>query len=147
MWKLTSFSDLTVEELYGILQLRTDVFVVEQECPYPEVDGNDAVCQHLFYEENGEILAYLRILPAGVPFEEPSIGRVVVKQATRGRGLARPMMQQAIAFIYDTWKADRIKISAQTYLADFYTSLGFEAVSDMYLEDGIPHMDMLHQKN
>lgn len=138
------FLDLSLEELYDILALRTDVFVVEQECPYPEVDGRDKDCQHVQVREGDELVAYLRILPRGLSFEEVSIGRVLVKQGHRSKGLARPMMQAAMDFILTEWKEDAIRISAQTYLEAFYASFGFEPVSEPYLEDGIPHLDMLY---
>lgn len=145
-WQLKAFDELTLKELYAILALRTDVFVVEQECPYPEVDGKDVQSYHLFAQENGEIVAYLRILPSGLSYDEASIGRVVIRASHRGQGLGRPMMQQAIDYIVRVLKEDRIKIGAQAYLEDFYTSLGFEQVSEVYLEDGIPHMDMVYRK-
>lgn len=138
------FLDLSLEELYDILALRTDVFVVEQECPYPEVDGRDKDCQHVQVREGDELVAYLRILPRGLSFEEVSIGRVLVKQGHRSKGLARPMMQAAMDFILTEWKEGAIRISAQTYLEAFYASFGFEPVSEPYLEDGIPHLDMLY---
>lgn len=141
---IKSFSDLSLEELYEILALRTDVFVVEQECPYPEVDGRDKECQHVQVREGQELVAYLRILPRGLSFEEVSIGRVLVKQGHRSKGLARPMMQAAMDFILTEWKEEAIRISAQTYLEAFYASFGFEPVSEPYLEDGIPHLDMLY---
>ena len=145
-WQLKAFDELTLKELYAILALRTDVFVVEQECPYPEVDGKDVQSYHLFAQENGEIVAYLRILPSGLSYDEVSIGRVVIRASHRGQGLGRPMMQQAIDYIVRVLKEDRIKIGAQAYLEDFYASLGFEQVSEVYLEDGIPHMDMVYRK-
>lgn len=145
-WQLKAFDELTLKELYAILALRTDVFVVEQECPYPEVDGKDVQSYHLFAQENGEIVAYLRILPPGLSYDEASIGRVVIRASHRGQGLGRPMMQQAIDYIVRVLKEDRIKIGAQAYLEDFYASLGFEQVSEVYLEDGIPHMDMVYRK-
>lgn len=146
-WVLKRFSELTLEELYQNLQLRTDVFVVEQECFYPEVDGRDQASYHLFAKDGEETVAYLRILPPGLSFEEASIGRVVVKETHRGQGLARLMLERAITFILEEWGQQQIKISAQTYLQEFYTSLGFVPVSKMYLEDGIPHLDMIYTKN
>lgn len=143
---IKAFDELTLEELYDVLALRTDVFVVEQNCPYPEVDGKDTTCYHLLVKEDGKLLAYLRILPKGLSFEEASIGRVVVDKDHRGKGLARPMMEAAIAFIMETLGEETIKISAQAYLEEFYGSVGFEAVSEVYLEDGIPHKDMVYQK-
>ncbi|HEL1586477.1 TPA: GNAT family N-acetyltransferase [Streptococcus suis] len=145
-WSLCSFDQLTLDQLYAILALRTDVFVVEQACPYPEIDGKDPASYHLFAEEAGEMIAYLRILPAGLSYEEASIGRVVIRGSHRGRGLGRPMMQEAIDYIVQDLQESQIKIGAQAHLEDFYRSLGFEPVSEVYLEDGIPHLDMLYVK-
>ncbi|MGQ7336699.1 GNAT family N-acetyltransferase [Streptococcus suis] len=145
-WEIKSFDQLSLQELYTILTLRVDVFVVEQACPYPEVDGKDPNCLHLLGMDNGELVAYLRILPAGLSYDEVSIGRVVIKSSHRGKGLGRPMMEQAIHFITNEWKESQIKIGAQAHLEKFYSSLGFEAVSEVYLEDDIPHLDMLYTK-
>lgn len=145
-WEIKAFDLLSLQELYTILTLRTDVFVVEQACPYPEVDGKDPNCLHLLGMDNGELVAYLRILPAGLSYDEVSIGRVVIKSSHRGKGLGRPMMEQAIHFITNEWKESQIKIGAQAHLEKFYSSLGFEAVSEVYLEDDIPHLDMLYTK-
>ncbi|WP_105148937.1 GNAT family N-acetyltransferase [Streptococcus suis] len=145
-WEIKSFDQLSLQELYGILTLRVDVFVVEQACPYPEIDGKDPSCLHLLGTDNGELVAYLRILPAGLSYDEVSIGRVVIKPSHRGKGLGRPMMEQAIAYITTEWKESQIKIGAQAYLEKFYQSLGFEPISEVYLEDDIPHLDMLYRK-
>ncbi|CYU78459.1 GNAT family N-acetyltransferase [Streptococcus suis] len=145
-WEIKSFDQLSLQELYGILTLRVDVFVVEQACPYPEVDGKDPNCLHLLGMDNGELVAYLRILPAGLSYDEVSIGRVVIKSSHRGKGLGRPMMEQAIHFITNEWKESQIKIGAQAHLEKFYSSLGFEPVSEVYPEDDIPHLDMLYTK-
>ncbi|MFM0875646.1 GNAT family N-acetyltransferase [Streptococcus suis] len=120
--------------------------MLEQACPYPEIDGKDPSCLHLLGTDNGELVAYLRILPAGLSYDEVSIGRVVIKPSHRGKGLGRPMMEQAIHYITTEWKESQIKIGAQAHLAKFYASLGFEAVSEVYLEDDIPHLDMLYRK-
>ena len=145
-WEIKAFDQLSLQELYTILTLRTNVFVVEQACPYPEVDGKDPNCLHLLGTINGELVAYLRILPAGLRYDEVSIGRVVIKPSHRGKGLARLMMEQAIHCITNEWKESQIKIGAQAYLEKFYQSLGFEPVSEVYLEDDIPHLDMLYSK-
>ncbi|HFI0237767.1 TPA: GNAT family N-acetyltransferase [Streptococcus suis] len=145
-WEIKAFDQLSLQELYSILTLRTDVFVVEQGCPYPEVDGKDPNCLHLLGTDGGELVAYLRILPAGLSYDEVSIGRVVIKSSHRGKGLGRPMMEQAIHFITNEWKESQIKIGAQAHLEKFYGSLGFEPVSEVYLEDNIPHLDMLYSK-
>lgn len=145
-WEIKAFDQLSLQELYTILTLRTNVFVVEQACPYPEVDGKDPNCLHLLGTINGELVAYLRILPAGLRYDEVSIGRVVIKPSHRGEGLGRLMMEQAIHCITNEWKESQIKIGAQAYLEKFYQSLGFEPVSEVYLEDDIPHLDMLYSK-
>ncbi|MBV1944526.1 GNAT family N-acetyltransferase [Streptococcus parasuis] len=145
-WEIKAFDQLSLQELYTILTLRTNVFVVEQACPYPELDGKDPNCLHLLGTINGELVAYLRILPAGLRYDEVSIGRVVVKPSHRGKGLGRLMMEQAIHCITNEWKESQIKIGAQAYLEKFYQSLGFEPVSEVYLEDDIPHLDMLYSK-
>lgn len=145
-WEIKAFDQLSLQELYTIFTLRTNVFVVEQACPYPELDGKDPNCLHLLGTINGELVAYLRILPAGLRYDEVSIGRVVIKPSHRGKGLGRLMMEQAIHCITNEWKESQIKIGAQAYLEKFYQSLGFEPVSEVYLEDDIPHLDMLYSK-
>lgn len=145
-WEIKAFDQLSLQELYTILTLRTNVFVVEQACPYPELDGKDPNCLHLLGTINGELVAYLRILPAALRYDEVSIGRVVIKPSHRGKGLGRLMMEQAIHCITNEWKESQIKIGAQAYLEKFYQSLGFEPVSEVYLEDDIPHLDMLYTK-
>ena len=140
---LKTFQQLTNIELYNVLKERTEVFVVEQNCPYPEVDGKDVQSYHLFREEKGEIIAYLRILPPGVSYEELSIGRVLVKKAYRGQKLAQQLMTEALHFIHNELKEPTVKIQAQEYLSQFYESFGFEAISEVYLEDNIPHIDMI----
>lgn len=145
-WEIKAFDQLSLQELYTILTLRTNVFVVEQACPYPEVDGKDPNCLHLLGTINGELVAYLRILPAGLRYDKVSIGRVVIKPSHRGKGLGRLMMEQAIHCITNEWKESQIIIGAQAYLEKFYQSLGFEPVSEVYLEDDIPHLDMLYSK-
>ncbi|GKV70069.1 GNAT family acetyltransferase [Sporosarcina sp. NCCP-2716] len=144
-WQLKRFEELTNTELYTILQERTSVFVVEQNCPYLEVDGKDPASYHLFKEDNGEIHAYLRIVPAGVSYEVTSIGRVFVKKAYRGRGLAQELMTRGLEFVQHELQETCVKIQAQDYLRNFYGSFGFKPVSDTYLEDDIPHVDMLLQ--
>lgn len=145
-WNIKKFNQLKVEEIYKILALRNKVFIVEQECAYLDCDDKDLNSYHLFCEENGEVAAYLRILKKGVSYDEISIGRVVVKKNYCGKGIAREMMLKAIEFIENTLKEDTIKIQAQAYLLNFYSSLGFKAVSEEYLEDNIPHIDMLYKK-
>ncbi|QGU94854.1 GNAT family N-acetyltransferase [Clostridium bovifaecis] len=145
-WYVKTFNELTVSELYSILKERVGVFVVEQTCPYPECDGKDNKCFHLFAEENNEVIAYLRILPPGVSYDEAALGRVLVKEGYRRKGLAIEMINRAIKFIEEEMKLKKIKISAQQYLIDFYESFGFKVFSEGYLEDGIPHIDMIYEK-
>ncbi|WP_040285039.1 GNAT family N-acetyltransferase [Sporosarcina koreensis] len=145
-WQLKRFEELTNAELYTILQERTAVFVVEQDCPYLEVDGKDPASYHLFKEDHGEILAYLRIVPAGISYEETSIGRVFVKKGYRRQGLAQELMTRGLEFVEQELNETRVKIQAQDYLREFYGSFGFQPVSDTYLEDNIPHVDMVLQR-
>lgn len=145
-WNIKKFNQLKVEEIYKILALRNKVFIVEQECAYLDCDDKDLNSYHLFSEENGEVIACLRILKKGVSYDEISIGRVSVRKSYRGKGIAREMMLKAIGFIESNLKEDTIKIQAQAYLINFYSSLGFKAVSEEYLEDNIPHIDMLYKK-
>ncbi|TYR73140.1 GNAT family N-acetyltransferase [Rossellomorea vietnamensis] len=145
-WKIRKFDELTNSELYNLLKERTLVFVVEQNCPYLEVDGKDPFSYHLFKEDDGEIIAYLRILPAGVSYQEVSIGRVFVKKEFRGQGLAEELIKKGLKFIQKELNETNVKIQAQDYLRKFYGSFGFQAISETYLEDNIPHVDMLLQK-
>lgn len=145
-WKIKRFQELTKEELYEIIKTRNEVFVIEQQCFYQECDGKDKNAYHLFAEENSKMIAYLRILEKGASYDEISIGRVLVCKDYRKKGLAKNMMLKAIEFIENELKEKSIRISAQEYLINFYKSLGFEKVSDVYLEDGIPHLEMLYCK-
>ncbi len=137
-WHDRSFHELSVDELYAILALRQRVFVVEQKCAYVDADGLDPQCRHL-WAEDGTIRAYLRIVPAGAKFDEISIGRVIVTAETRGTGLGKELMRRGIA----SCGAVPIRISAQAHLERFYNELGFGRTSDVYDEDGIPHIEML----
>ena len=145
-WNIKKFEELTNSELYNLLKERTLVFVVEQNCPYLEVDGKDPFSYHLFKEEEGEIVAYLRVVPAGVSYQEASIGRVFVKKEYRGQGIAGELLSRGLNYIQNELKETNVKIQAQDYLRKFYSSFGFQAVSDTYLEDNIPHVDMLLKK-
>lgn len=144
-WKMKKFNELELHELYNILALRTEVFVVEQECPYQDCDGKDEQSYHLFCEEEGHIIAYLRVIEKGVSYAEISIGRVCVDKNYRGSGIAKDMMLKAIRFVRKELKENKIKIQAQAYLISFYKSLGFKEISKEYLEDGIPHINMLYE--
>ena len=145
IFEFKHFPELSLEELYNILQLRAEIFVVEQDCVYNDIDGLDKEAIHQFCERDGEIVAYSRLLKPGTRFPDYSIGRVIVKQSERGTGLGIEMMETAKEFILNKWKADQIKISAQKYLRKFYGDLGFKVVTDEYLEDNIPHVGMLFQ--
>lgn len=145
-WNLKKFDELTNSELYNLLKERTLIFVVEQNCPYLEVDGKDPLSYHLFKEDNGEIIAYLRIVPSGVSYQEISIGRVFVKKEYRGKGIAEELLKKGLDFIQNELKETVVKIQAQDYLREFYSSFGFQTISETYLEDDIPHVDMLLQK-
>jgi ElaA protein len=141
-WKTYQFDELSAGKLYEFLKLRVDVFVVEQECPYPELDGLDQESTHIAYTENGKTLAYARLVPAGAKYDVPSIGRVIVHPEARGRGLARQLMRQCMDYILSEWQAKEIRLQGQVYLKEFYQSCGFAIISDEYDEDGIPHVDM-----
>ncbi|WP_299493238.1 GNAT family N-acetyltransferase [uncultured Shewanella sp.] len=144
-WKSVVFSQLTLNELYELLKLRVDVFVVEQNCPYPELDDKDRLTdsRHLMgMDDEGNIICYARILAPGVSYSESAIGRVLVKQAARGGGKATQLMRQAIDVALQSWPEHDIQLGAQAYLVGFYENLGFKTVSDVYLEDDIPHVDM-----
>ena len=140
------FQALSLDQLYAIMVLRQEVFVVEQHCPYLDADGQDQVAHHLMgCDERGRLATYVRILPTGVSYKNyASIGRVVTASFARGQGLGRPLMQTAIEQLYQFYGANTpIKLSAQAHLQGYYGSLGFEAVGEMYLEDGIPHVGMV----
>lgn len=142
-WKIKRFEALSLSELYAILQLRSEVFIVEQNCPYQDVDGKDQKALHLIGEFEGKIVAYARLFKAGDYFENASIGRVVIAQNYREKKWGHELMREAIAVIGTYFYATRITISAQLYLQKFYESHGFVTVGETYLEDDIPHIEML----
>jgi len=137
------FDSLTTKELYEILRLRSEIFVVEQHCIFLDQDNKDFSCQHLMLYANKELMAYARIVPAGLSFEEPSIGRIVSSPAARGKGFGKQLVQLAIENCLRLHGNKPIKIGAQLYLKAFYESFGFEQVSEIYDEDGIDHLDMV----
>ncbi|MBU3159598.1 GNAT family N-acetyltransferase [Clostridium frigoris] len=145
-WQLKKFEEVKSEEIYNILKIRNEVFIVEQQCAYQDCDDKDKKSYHLYLQEEGEIISYLRILEKGISFDEVSIGRVLVNKNYRFKGIARAMMLKAIEFIEQSLSEAVIKIQAQAYLVDFYVSLGFKETSNEYLEDNIPHIDMLYKK-
>lgn len=152
-WQCLSFDQLTPRLLYQILQARSDVFVVEQACAYQELDGKDLCALHLCgwqtlgaetvsKDEPPTLLAYARLLPPGVSYPQASIGRVMTSRAGRSLKLGRPLMQEALARMAQHFPAQPITIGAQNYLRNFYQSLGFQPISEVYDEDGIDHVDM-----
>ncbi|HKL11096.1 MAG TPA: GNAT family N-acetyltransferase [Clostridia bacterium] len=141
------FEEYSLKDFYEIIKIREEVFIVEQNCVYQECDGKDENAFHLVCMESGQVMAYLRILEKGVSFEETSIGRVLVKKEYRSLGLGKMILEKAIEFIDSELNEYEIRISAQQYLTRFYESFGFKVVSDMYLEDGIPHVEMFYSKS
>lgn len=146
-WNTYQFNELSAAKLYEFLKLRVDVFVVEQDCPYPELDNLDQASVHLACSEGDRTLAYARLVPAEVKYGVPSIGRVLVHQEARSRGLAKQLMEHAMEYILTEWQADEIQLQGQVYLQKFYESFGFMPISEPYDEDGIPHIDMKFTKN
>jgi len=143
-WNIKSFDALEANELYSILKLRAEVFVVEQNCPYQDLDGKDIQSFHLLgINESNELLAYARLLPAKISYDEVSIGRVVSSPKYRKTGLGKQLMKKAIEMIYEKYGKTPIRIGAQLYLNSFYESFGFVKTSEEYLEDNIPHIEML----
>jgi ElaA protein len=143
-----TFEKLSPDELYRILQLRSQVFVVEQACIYLDADGKDRDCLHVLgyeNEEGSELAAYARLVPAGYFHDEPAIGRVLTSPAHRKAGYGRQLMSYSISETLHHFHTKTIVISAQHYLEAFYTSLGFETNSEVYLEDNIPHIKMSYQ--
>ncbi|MCO6499513.1 MAG: GNAT family N-acetyltransferase [Vicingus serpentipes] len=140
------FKELSVEEYHHLLFLRTAVFVVEQNCPYQEVDEKDPLSYHLFGKnEQGEVIAVTRIVPPGISYPEISIGRVAIKKEYRERGLAHELIRETLSFIKNKWGKESIRISAQEHLTNYYQKHGFKQVGEMYLEDNIPHVEMLKE--
>jgi ElaA protein len=141
-WKIKPFNALSLNELYCLLLLRSEVFVVEQNCVYQDIDGKDQKALHLIGEFDGKIVAYARLFKPGDYFDNASIGRVVIQPNYRNKKWGHEMMQQAIAGIETHFGGTKITISAQEYLQKFYESNGFVKTSEMYLEDDIPHIEM-----
>ncbi|MBP6346484.1 GNAT family N-acetyltransferase [Neisseriaceae bacterium CLB008] len=145
-WQTLTFAQLNTLELYTLLRLRVAIFVVEQNCAYPELDGKDTHpdSRHLLgYDADGTLVAYARLLPPGLSYPQPSIGRVAIDHTQRGSGLGHHLIQEALSQTQKAWPAQDIQIGAQLYLQTFYERHGFMAVSGPYLEDDIPHIDMI----
>lgn len=144
-WKIKTFSELTTVELYEIIKARVNVFVVEQDCPYPDLDDYDQKAIHLWAEKEGEVLAYCRIFDRDIKYPETSIGRVVTTENGRGTGLGKQLISYAIDVIENRLRTSEVRISAQDYLLKFYSSFGFEDTGKKYLEDNIPHTEMFRK--
>jgi ElaA protein len=141
-WILKKFDELTPYQLYAILQLRNEVFVVEQACVFQDADDKDQDSYHLMGFVDNKLAAYTRLVPPGIAYTEMSIGRVVTSPAVRRSGAGRELMKKSIDSCYQLFGEGPIKIGAQLYLKNFYGSLGFRQISDVYLEDGIEHIYM-----
>jgi len=142
-WILKSFNDLTPGELYAVMRLRIEVFVVEQNCVFQDMDNKDQPAYHLMGWENDILIAYTRLIPANLSYAEPSIGRVVTSASARGGGIGRALMEKSIEEMIRLYGKTPIKLGAQLYLKKFYESLGFIQSSDIYDEDGIDHIEMI----
>ena len=142
--KIKRFNELTPYELYRIAKLRVDVFLVEQSCAYRELDDLDQDAIHVWLEEDGKILSYLRVLDRGVESEYPALGRVI--SAVRGEGLGAKIMQEGIKIAREVYNAEKIYLEAQTYATRFYEKQGFHVISDEFILDGIPHYKMLWEQ-
>ena len=142
-WSIKSFDELNKNEIYDLLKLRSEVFVVEQNCVYQDIDDKDIKGTHFFGQDGSDLIAYLRVMEVGVFYpNHMSIGRVVVKQTHRNKKLGNEILAKAIDFCRKKFPKTPIKISAQTHLKSFYNQLGFEFKGEAYLEDGIPHCAM-----
>ena len=142
-WILKKFGELSNDELYAILRLRAEGFVVEQNCAFQDLDDKDQASYHLMGIEQGKLVAYTRLVPAGISYNIPSIGRVVTSPGSRGNGLGKLLMEKSIEVATQLFGKTPIKIGAQLYLRKFYSELGFVQSSDVYLEDGIEHIEMI----
>lgn len=142
-WTLKKFDDLSAIELYKIMQLRNEVFVVEQNCVYQDADNKDISSWQFMGLANEKLVAFTRLLPPGLAYGQASIGRVVTSPSVRGSGIGKELMERSIKEIKNLFGEVPIKIGAQLYLQKFYTSLGFVQTSEIYLEDGIKHIEMV----
>ena len=142
-WNCQILGQMDGREVYDMLRLRVDVFVVEQCCAYPELDGLDDEAIHIIGRDSHGIAAYARLLPPGVKYEVPAIGRVIVRSDRRGTGIGHELMKKDLGRSVSEWEAEQIRLQAQFHLKDFYEGHGFTAISEPYDEDGIPHVDMV----
>lgn len=148
-WQFSRFRDLSVDDLYAIVRLREAVFIIEQNCPYPDSDGRDPLAWHLLGWRDGadgkQLAAYARLFEPGIRYHEASIGRIVTSPQARGTGLGRQLMVEALQRMATLAPGQKIKIAAQRRLEKFYTEYGFMTISDPYEEDGIIHVDMIRE--
>jgi len=143
VWRLLTFEDLLVGELYEVLRLRSEVFVVEQQCIFLDIDGDDRQAYHLLGVQDGELKAYARCFGPGIKATEASIGRVVIQPSARGSGLGHALMGQAVAAVSQVWGPQAIRVGAQSHLVGFYARHGFVDLGRPYVEDGIDHLEMI----
>jgi len=144
-WSCKAFKQLSLDEFHDIIQLREIVFVVEQDCPYLDVDGKDKDALHVFGKYEGNIVATTRILKPGISYDEVAIGRVVTSPTVRGMGMGKQLMEESMKFVQLHFGKVPVRISAQTYLLKYYKSFGFIETGQEYLEDNIPHFEMLYE--
>jgi ElaA protein len=142
-WHYLAFDELTPAALYSVLQLRSDVFVIEQACLFQEMDGVDADAMHVLGMQEGRLVAYARCFAAGFLYPQASLGRVLIRASVRGTGVGHALVREALARMVRQWAPPVIKISAQAHLEAFYRQYGFVTTGPVYPEDGIPHLDML----
>ena len=142
-WVCLPFSELSVNQLFDLLKLRQNVFILEQTCLFPDIEDKDKNCHHLLGYQQDELVAVLRIVPPNVSYTEPSLGRIATARSARKNGTGRWLMQQGIQRLHELYSGQPIRIGAQYYLKNFYASFGFEVVGDAYDEDGIMHIEML----
>jgi ElaA protein len=142
-WTLAAFDALSLQQLYALLQLRSEVFVVEQACAFQDLDGTDAQAMHLLGHQGDALVAYARLFPAGIKYTEASIGRVTTRQSARGTGLGHALIREAMASLVSLWGAQPIRIGAQARLKAYYSQHGFVDVGKPYIEDGIDHLEMV----
>ena len=144
-WRVIPFKSLNVESLYEIIQLRQEIFIVEQDCPYIDADGVDLKCIHISGYHNKKLIAYSRIMPPDINYKEASIGRIITKKEFRGHGIGYQLVSISIDEIYKNYGNHPIRLSGQTYARAFYEKLGFIGEGEEYLEDGIPHISLVKQ--
>jgi ElaA protein len=142
-WACKKFQELSVDELYAILRLRSEVFVVEQNCVFLDMDNKDRHCHHLMGWRDGLLAGYSRLVPSGISYVESSIGRIVTSPAARRLGVGRELLSKSIDTLYTLYGKQPVRIGAQCYLKTFYESFGFVQNGEIYLEDGIKHIEML----